>query len=217
MISEVKEIPMKSWTWAFAGVACMLLLASSAMAQGGELVGAEWGVPGHKVDVTARVRAFIHDGVLQLEVTRFNLGIDPAPHENKVLVVRLREWDGDIKDYSYPERSVARIELDPEDWHARRDEHERHEREERHEEDYEHRERGLQILRAYYGADGQFINVTDAVRSRIDDGRLYLRVDNYSMGGDPMPGVHKRLRILYTIGGERRNIVVDEKTDLQLP
>jgi len=25
------------------------------------------------------------------------------------------------------------------------------------------------------------------------------------------------LRILYTIGGERRNIVVDEKTDLKLP
>jgi len=25
------------------------------------------------------------------------------------------------------------------------------------------------------------------------------------------------LRILYTIGGERRNVVVDEKTNLQLP
>jgi hypothetical protein len=37
------------------------------------------------------------------------------------------------------------------------------------------------------------------------------------MGGDPAPGVHKRLRILYTIGGDRRNIVVDEKTDVQLP
>jgi hypothetical protein len=59
--------------------------------------------------------------------------------------------------------------------------------------------------------------VTDTVRSRIDRGRLYLRVDNYSMGVDPLPGVHKRLRILYTIGGERRNIVVDEKTDLKLP
>ena len=83
------------------------------MAQGGELVGAEWGVPGRRVDVTARVRTFIHDGVLQLEVTRFNLGIDPAPGEIKVLVVRLREWDGDIRDYSYAERSWARLELDP--------------------------------------------------------------------------------------------------------
>jgi hypothetical protein len=212
---------MKSWTGALAGLAGMLLLAGSAMAQGGELVGADWGVPGRKVDVTARVRTFIHDGVLQLEVTRFNLGIDPAPHENKVLIIRLREWDGDIKDYSYPERSVVRLELDPNDWHARREEHERHEREERREEGYgqgyENRGRGLQILRAYYGAEGQFVNVTDAVRSRVDGDRLYLRVDNYSMGVDPVPGVHKRLRILYTLRGERRNIVVDEKTDLQLP
>jgi hypothetical protein len=199
----------------------MLLLAGSAMAQGGELVGADWGVPGRKADVTARVRTFIHDGVLQLEVTRFNLGIDPAPHENKVLVIRLREWDGDIKDYSYPERSVVRLELDPNDWHARREEHEHHNREERREESYgqgyENHGRGFQILRAYYGAEGQFVNVTDAVRSRVDGGRLYLRVDNYSMGVDPVPGVHKRLRILYTLRGERRNIVVDEKNDLQLP
>jgi hypothetical protein len=218
----MKELSMKSWLGAFASLACMLVLAGSALAQGGELVGAEWGVPGRKVDVTSRVRTFVHDGVLQLEVTRFNLGIDPAPHENKVLTIRLREWDGDIKDYSYPERSVVRLELDQQDWHARREEHEHHEREERRAEgyqrDYEHHERRLEILRAYYGAEGQFANVTDAVRSRIDGGgRLYLRVDNYSMGVDPLPGVHKRLRILYTIGGERRNIVVDEKTDVQLP
>ena len=59
--------------------------------------------------------------------------------------------------------------------------------------------------------------VEKAKRTLGDGGGLYLRVDNYSMGGDPAPGVHKRLRILYTIGGDRRNIVVDEKTDLQLP
>jgi len=212
---------MKSWLGAFASLVCMLVLAGSASAQGGELVGAEWGVPGRKVDVTARVRTFVHDGVLQLEVTRFILVVDPAPHENKVLVIRLREWDGDIKDYSYPERSVARLELDPDNWHAHHEQNERHEREERREVHYrrglEHHERTLEILRAYYGAEGQFVNVTDTVRSRIDRGRLYLRVDNYSMGVDPLPGVHKRLRILYTIGGERRNIVVDEKTDLKLP
>ena len=204
---------MKLWT----GFACLLLLAASAMAQSGELVGAEWGVPGRTVDVTARVRTFVHDGVLQLEVTRFNLGIDPAPHENKVLVVRLRERDGDVKDYSYPERSVVRLELHQEEWHGRREHHGQYERRERHEEARERHERGLQILRADYGAEGQFVNVTETLRSRIDDGRLLLRVDNYSMGVDPTPGVHKRLRILYVEDGRRKKIVVDEKTDLQLP
>jgi hypothetical protein len=190
------------------------------MAQGGELVGAEWGTPAHKVDVTSRVRTFIHDGVLQLEVTRFNLGIDPAPHENKVLIIRLRERDGDIKSYSYPERSVARLELHAE-WQERREQQERHDDAE-HREDYrehhdnaERREDGERHER--YGVEGQFANVTEALRSQINDGRLFLFVNNYTMGVDPAPGVHKRLRVLYVQDGERRHTEVDEKTQLRLP
>jgi hypothetical protein len=198
------------------GFACMLLLAGSAMAQGGELVRAEWGVPGSQVDVTARVRTFFHDGMLQFEVTRFNLGIDPAPHQNKVLVIHVRHWDGDIKDYSYPERSTVNLELDPEDRWERREER-REERRDYRPQGYQRHESGLRILRAYYGADGQFMNVTDALRSRVGDGRLYLHIDNYSMGGDPLPGRRKWLRVLYSIDGERRNVVLEEKTDLQLP
>lgn len=204
---------------ALSSVACTLLLMGSAMAQGGQLVGAEWGVPGRSVDVTARVRTFIHDGALQFEVTRFNLGIDPAPHQNKNLLIRVRHWDGDVKEYSYPERSTVNLELDPEGGFERRQDRDdrREDREDRREEGYERHERGLRILRAYYGAEGQFMNVTEAVRSRVGDGRLHLRVDNDNMGGDPLPGVHKRLRVLYLYDGERRNILVDEKTDLRLP
>lgn len=207
----------RSMMGAVAGLASLLLLAGSALAQGGELVGAEWGVSGSRVDVTARVRTFVRDGVLQFEVTRFNLGIDPAPHQNKMLLIRVRHWDGDVKEYSYPERSTVNLELDPEDRWERREEREQDEREERRDEAFEHRERGLRILRAYYGAEGQFMNVTDALRSRVDDGRLFVHVDNYNMGGDPLPGAHKWLRVLYMYDGQRQNIVVDEKSDLQLP
>jgi len=203
---------LRSLIGVLAGFACMLLLVGSAMAQGGELVRAEWGVPGSQVDVTARVRTFVRGGILQFEVSRFNLGIDPAPHQNKVLVIHVRHWDGDIKDYSYPERSTVNLELDPEDRWERREEHHRDDRP-----DYDRRERGLRILRAYYGAEGQFMNVTDALRSRVGDGRLFIHIDNYSMGGDPLPGRRKWLRVLYSIDGDRRNIVVEEKTDLQLP
>src|ERR1700737_393820 len=147
--------------------ACALLFAGSATAQGGELVHAEWGVQGGRVDVTARLRTFIHDGVLQLEVTRSNLGIDPAPHQNKTLIIRVRHWDGDVKEYSYPERSTVNLELDPENRGERREEHAREERREEHdrdnrpEESYQRRERGLRILRADYAPEGQFINVTE--------------------------------------------------------
>ena len=218
--------------------ACTLLCAGSSMAQGGELVRAEWGVQGRRVDVTARVRTFVRGGVLQFEVTRFNLGIDPAPHQNKDLIIHVRHWDGNVQDYSYPERSTVNLELSTEAGNAPRESRERHEddehdrgdrhddrrddrrddtRNERGEDTYERHEEGVRILRAYYGAEGQFINVTEALRSRIDDGRLSLRVDNYSMGGDPLPGARKSLRILYLFDGQRRNIVVDEKTDLRLP
>ena len=208
---------------------CLLLLAGSATAQGGEFVGAEWGTPAHKVDVTSRVRTFIHDGVLQLEVTRFNMGVDPAPHENKVLIIHLRERDGDVKTYSYPERSTARLELHPErqerreqqerhdDAERRDDDRDRHEDAERREDYPEHHERGLQILRAEYGAEGQFVNVTDTLRSRVNDGRLFLFVDNYNLGVDPAPGVHKHLRVSYIQDGDRRHTEVDEKTELRLP
>jgi len=208
---------LRSAMGSIAGLACVLLLAGSARAQGGELVGAEWGVPASRVDVTARVRTFVHGGVLQFEVTRFNLGIDPAPHQNKILLIRVRDWDGDVQEYSYPERSTVNLELDPEDRWERREEHEQHLREERRDEAFEHRQRGLRILRAYYGADGQFMNVTDTLRSRVDDGRLLVHVDNYNMGGDPLPGTHKWLRVLYMYDGQRQNIVVDERTNLQLP
>ena len=199
-------------------LACITLFGSSAMAQGGELVRAEWGVQGNRVDVTARVRTFIHDGVLQLEVTRFALGIDPAPHQNKDLIVRVRRWDGEVEEYRYPERSNCSLELDPADrWEQREHRDWDRGRDERREDAYEHRERGLRILRAYYGADGQFVNVTEAVRSHMDDGHLFLHVDNYSMGVDPLPGVHKWLRVLYMYNGDRRSMIVDEKTDLRLP
>lgn len=201
-------------------LAGMALTATSAVAQGGELVRAEWGVQGNRVDVTARVRTFIHDGVLQLEVTRFNLGIDPAPHQNKDLIIRVRRWDGEVEEYKYPERSNCTLELDPADRDQAREHHDwdrDRDRDDHRDDYYEHRERGLRILRAYYGAEGQFVNVTDAVRTFMDNGHLLVHVDNYSMGVDPVPGVHKWLRVLYTVDGERRSVMVDEKTDLRLP
>jgi hypothetical protein len=204
---------------AAAALACSFLLVGSALAQGGRVgySGKPCGCNGSRAHLRPRRS-------LQLEVTRFNLGIDPAPHQNKTLIIRVRHWDDDVKEYSYPERSTVNLELDPENRGERHEEHareerggEEHDRDNRREESYEHRERGLRILRAYYGAEEQFINVTEALRSRIDDGRLYLRVDNYSMGSDPLPGARKWLRILYSYEGERRNVTVPEKTELQLP
>ena len=221
---------------AMLGLACLIFFAGSAMAQGGEFVSAEWGVQGRRVNVTPRVRSLMRDGVLNFEVTRFVLGIDPDPHRVKDLTIRVRRWDGQIEEYTYAERSVVNLELDPEGgresfehrhWRDGDDRYRDYDRDGDHDHDRDgdgdrdrddgRRRPSLRVLRAYYGAEGQFMNVTDALQQRIDDGRIYVRVDNYNMGGDPLPGHRKWLRVLYLHNGERRSVVVDEKTDLQLP
>src|SRR5215472_3313422 len=138
--------------YGLAILTCLSFFGASAKAQGGELVRAEWGVPGQRVDVTSRVRTFIHDGVLQLEVTRFSLGVDPAPHQNKDLIIRVRRWDGKVEEYKYPERSTCSLELIPPD---RREAREQHDWDRDHDgdrdRDYDRHEHGLRILRADYG------------------------------------------------------------------
>src|SRR5262250_178964 len=198
MISQVGEGTMRSkLAPAILGLACLIFFAGSAMAQGGEFVSAEWGVQGGRVDVTARVRSLMRDGVLNFEVTRFVLGIDPAPHRVKDLTIRVRRWDGQIEEYIYAERSVVNLELDPyggpqsfehRHWRDGDDRYRDYERDRDHDYDRDgdrdrddgRRRPRLRILRAYYGAEGQFMNVTDALQQRIDDGRIYVRVDNYN-------------------------------------
>lgn len=189
---------MKSKRLGSGVVALIFLLAAQALAQGGVLVAAEFGLPGNRVDVSPRVRSMIRDGILQFEVTRQVLGIDPAPGHVKDLVIRIRHWDGATEEFAYPEKSQVSLELDPDAG-------------------YDWRERGLHIMRAYYGGEGHFVNVTERLRHMIDDGRLHTRVDNERLGLDPDPHVHKVLRVLYWYDGERRFITVPEKSELMLP
>ena len=188
-------INLKVW---FASTALCLFLAGSAMAQGGTLESAEFGIPGRKVDVTARVRSLMRNGVLQFEVTRQVLGVDPAPERPKVLVLRVRHWGGETEDIAFPEKSMVSLELDPE-------------------RGYEFHDRHLHIMRAYYGGEGHFVDVTERLRHMIDDGRLRTRADNEHMGVDPDPHTRKVLRILYWYQGERHQIVVPEKEIVTLP
>jgi hypothetical protein len=182
----------------FSGLACMFLFAGAAAAQGGELVAAEYGSGDRRVDVTPQVRQFMHDGVLRFDVTDQTFGVDPARNHVKELFIRIRHWDGNVEEFRFPEYAHVNLILDPE-------------------RGYEWRDRELHIMRAFYGGNGHFVDVTEQLRSMKHDGRLFVRVDNRNMGGDPDPSVHKVLRVLYFVNGERRQIVVPEHADLRLP
>ncbi|MGB7602331.1 MAG: hypothetical protein WBM24_18650 [Candidatus Sulfotelmatobacter sp.] len=181
-----------------SGLTLAFLLAGSAAAQGGELVAAEYGAGNHRMDVTPQVRSFMHDGMLQFDVNDRNLGVDPAHNHVKELFIRVRHWDGNVEEFRFPEYAHVNLELDPD-------------------RGYEWHDREFHIMRAYYGGAGHFVNVTEQLRGMKHDGRLFLVVDNRSMGIDPDPSVPKVLRVLYWHDGQRHQIVVPEHAELRLP
>ena len=61
--------------------------------------------------------------------------------------------------------------------------------------------KGLAILSARYGVDDRVIDVTDALRGRIADGKLELANPSVDLP-DPAVGVHKTLAVAYSIDGE---------------
>ncbi|HEY6769070.1 MAG TPA: hypothetical protein VI386_30370 [Candidatus Sulfotelmatobacter sp.] len=202
---------------AVCGFTSLLLFAASAHAQGGQLVAAEYGAGGHRMDVTERVRSFIHDGMLRFNVTDQMLGTDPARNHVKEIFIRIRHWDGNVEEFRFPEYSHVNLEIDPEGGWERGEGRERREGGDRPYEDRDRGERGFRILRAYYGGEGNFINVTDRLRSLVREGRLHTRADNEHLGVDPDPHIHKSLRVLFWFQGERRNVVVPEHAELNLP
>jgi hypothetical protein len=185
-------------TSVIGGLVCLFLVAGSAAAQGGDLVAAEYGARDRRVDVTQQVRAYMHDGVLEFDVTDQVFGVDPARNHVKELFIRIRHWDGQVEEFRFPEYSHVRLVLDPE-------------------RGYEWHDREFHIMRAFYGGAGHFVDVTEQLRSMKRDGRLFVVVDNRSMGVDPDPHVRKVLRVLYWHEGERRQVVVPEHGELRLP
>jgi hypothetical protein len=75
----------------------------------------------------------------------------------------------------------------------------------------------LQILRADYGADNRFVNVTSRLASRVQGDALSLRITNDAMGGDPAEDHSKILTVWYTFNGRVGNVRVNEKDTLNLP
>ncbi|MGA8272424.1 MAG: hypothetical protein WB919_12760, partial [Candidatus Sulfotelmatobacter sp.] len=104
------------------GLACTFIFTIAAAAQGGQLVAAEYGSGGHRIDVTPQVRSFMHDGILRFDVTDQTFGADPARGHVKELFIRIRHWDGNVEEFRFPEYAHVNLEVDPDagyEWHDR--------------------------------------------------------------------------------------------------
>jgi len=77
--------------------------------------------------------------------------------------------------------------------------------------------RQLHINNAIYGHNGQGVNVTNHLRSLIQNNTLDVKVNNKNMGGDPNVGADKSVKVEYTYQGRTSTKVVKEGDRLQLP
>ncbi|HVB36755.1 MAG TPA: DUF3395 domain-containing protein [Candidatus Acidoferrales bacterium] len=72
-------------------------------------------------------------------------------------------------------------------------------------------------MRALYGADFRYLDVTDRLNALIQGDQLPLRVNNDSMGGDPATDRHKKLTVVYIFNGQQFRTRVNEGDALSLP
>lgn len=75
----------------------------------------------------------------------------------------------------------------------------------------------LQIMNASYGARDRFADVRQRLQSRVQNDRLELKVTNASMGGDPIRGASKTLRINYGWAGRAYEVVAKENQRVSIP
>ena len=162
---------------------------------------ARYGTLARSVDVTQRLRE-LAAADQRFRLANETFGVDPARGELKALRISARRGDGPVRVFEYVEGS----EVDGSqfsgwaggDWGPQRG-------------------GGLQILSAEYGAGGRRIDISARLQQQLRDGRLRLRVDNASAGGDPAPGERKQLQLRYRLNGREQTRVVNEGQTLSLP
>ena len=78
----------------------------------------------------------------------------------------------------------------------------------------------ITVLSAKYGK-GENANyvagIVKAIVAAAAMGRVRFTVNNDTLGGDPLKGEVKELKVVYSYAGETRTITVREREELSLP
>jgi len=144
---------------------------------GWQVLHAEWGAEGRRVDVTNRVRVML-SGTGTVKVNNTNLGGDPAEGERKILHIRARNFRGESREFNFAEGEF----IDASQFY-----------------NYnggfvEDDAPGWRVMWAEWGAGDRFVDVTRRVRELLS-GEGTVKVNNTNLGGDPAEGARKILRI----------------------
>lgn len=73
------------------------------------------------------------------------------------------------------------------------------------------------ILYAKYGVNNSWMDVAPVLRAKIQDGKLQISVTNEQLGGDPAPGVVKKMELTYLYNGRTYSKTISETEMVSLP
>jgi len=170
---------------------------------------AQYGAQSRFVDVTEQLNSQIQNDSLNLQVTNYAMGGDPAPGEHKVLTVFYifngrngRAFANEGEFLTLP-RGNGDGDRDDDAYHQK------------------YWPGGsysaLQILQATWGERNHQVDVTSRIASMVQGNRLELPVTNQFMGGDPAYGSTKFLRVIYLWRGLRYEANATEGQTLSIP
>jgi hypothetical protein len=165
------------------------------MSTGVQIQSAKYGVGTKTVDVKSTVTGLLADGKLNIVVTPATLNVnDPAPGQVKTLTVTYTINGGSSNIVSAVDNEAIQIDAPP----ART-------------------ASGLQIKKAEYGYDGNYQDVTSAVRTYLNNGTIDVKVNPGNMGiPDPNPQKAKFLKVQVTINGEPSNYTIPDGQKFRL-
>src|SRR6516165_11201220 len=213
--------------FAAAFVAAAMTFSSaptSAQDDGWQIVRAEYGTRTQHNDVTDIVRDLLGRGGVngRVAVNNQTMGGDPAVGKDKILHVFARNYRGEEREFDFFEGGfidAAAFQNAPaREWDHPRDNDGDRDRDDRfHGADHNRGRESLQILYAFYGVQRRTVNVTDGLRARVQEGSLFIHVDNNTMGLDPAVGADKILIVVYRFENREQAVAVGEGYNLSLP
>jgi hypothetical protein len=150
------------------------------------VINATYGTSSTTADVTKSVSSSIKDGVLNITVTPASLNVtDPAPGQAKTLNISYTINGGQTLKQTILDNETLYINAPPERVAS-----------------------GLQIVSGEYGVEGNYTDVTDALKGLIKNGGINLKVGFKAVGlPDPNPNKQKNLQVEYTINGAKSKSV----------
>src|SRR5262249_31566891 len=142
----------------------------------------------------------------RVAVTNQTMGGDPAVGKDKSLRILARNRRNEEREFTFSEGGFVDARMfyvrrDRDDWDDRPVSYGGRDRD-----DWNN----LYIIRAYYGIQGQTVNVTDLLRRWARDGSINVVVTNRALGGDPAIGADKYLIVIYRYQGKETATFVRE-------